>query len=499
MGLPDPLSSRAVLIGVGDYEVLEPLPAVRNNLAQLAELLKDTTVWGLPADHCAVLYNPQTSHEVLDVVHEAAALARDAFVVYFAGHGLISAQADLHLALPGSDPGRLYRAVDYGLLRHELVDTCSASSRVAILDCCYSGRALQGHMGAVPDLADQARAEGTYLMTASAETKLAWAPEGERYTAFTGELVKVLAEGIPGAGALLTMDTLFWQVRRELSAKQRPLPQQRARNAGHGIVLAHNRAVHRKDPANEGDDRGSGRHQAPAPGLQPPALVPLAVSDKAGRRQVGVLSAVAGKPLRRVSLAVLQRELAAQSVVVLRSEEPLDRRPLARGCLKTLLYLLCAYLVSAVCVEAMPVPDTWPFLGIFTSILSAGYLVTMVRRERRLRHPPNAVCIGPREIYIERLGVWIHVPWPAIRSIHPTQDGRYLELLLDSSLASRHVRIVLPRAARRTPELLPLCPYGWFGYESAELLSVLRRFAPHEILDPALRAGRPASDYPRSS
>nr|WP_163017132.1 hypothetical protein [Streptomyces chartreusis] len=233
--------------------------------------------------------------------------------------------------------------------------------------------------------------------------------------------------------------------------------------------------------------------------LQQPAPVPLAVSDKVGRRRVRVLSAVAGKPLRKVRLAVLQRELAAQSAVVLRSEEPLGRRPLARGCLKTLLYVLCAYLVSAACVEAIAVPDTWPFLGIFTSILAVGYLVTMVRHERRLRHPPNAVCIGPREIYIEHLGLWIHVPWSAIHSVHPTQDGLYLELLLDSSLASRHVRIVLPRAARRTPELLPLCPYGWFGYESAELLSVLSRFAPHETLDPTLRTGRPASDYPRSS
>ncbi|MFJ2008534.1 hypothetical protein [Streptomyces chartreusis] len=59
--------------------------------------------------------------------------------------------------------------------------------------------------------------------------------------------------------------------------------------------------------------------------------------------------------------------------------------------------------------------------------------------------------------------------------------------------------VLAPPVKSGAPELLPLCPYGGFGYESAELLCVLRRFVPHEFLDPALRTGRPASDYPRSS
>ncbi|WP_371578539.1 caspase family protein [Streptomyces sp. NBC_01314] len=125
-GLPDPTRSRAVLIGVRSYLFLADLPAVRNNVERLASLFTDPRVWGLPASHCVALHDPQSGQEVLDAVHEAAARAEDALVVYFAGHGLLSPNADLYLALPGSDPRRLYRSVDYDLLRHEIVDDFAA-------------------------------------------------------------------------------------------------------------------------------------------------------------------------------------------------------------------------------------------------------------------------------------------------------------------------------------------------------------------------------------
>ncbi|MGW2960783.1 caspase family protein [Streptomyces sp. NPDC001220] len=242
--LPDPATSRAVLVGVADYAVLPDLPSVTNNIDRLAQVLGDPDLWGLGSpEQCTVLLNPSSPEMVLDAVHDAAAEAEDAFVVYFAGHGLVSAGGELYLALPTAHAKRLYRAVAYEDLRQQLVDTCTATRKVVILDCCYSGRALVGHMGPAVDVANHALIEGTYLMTASAETKLAWAPEGETYTAFTGELLKALEFGVPGASDPLEMEALFWHVRRELEAKSRPLPQQRARNAGHVIALVRNRAT----------------------------------------------------------------------------------------------------------------------------------------------------------------------------------------------------------------------------------------------------------------
>ncbi|MEV7552903.1 caspase family protein [Amycolatopsis sp. NPDC089917] len=242
-GLPDPRKSRAVLVGVSDYATLEELPGVANNIATLGQAMTDPELWGLSEEHCVTLLNPESPDEVMDAVHRAATEATDALLFYYAGHGLLDNRFELYLAMPGSDNERLYRSVRYDDIRREVVGTAlSCYGKVVLLDCCYSGRALQGGMGgSVDDLADQARVDGTYVMTATAETRKALAPPGERYTAFTGALVDKLTRGLPEGPELLDMETLFYHVKADLQARHFPVPQQRSRNDGSAIVLVRNR------------------------------------------------------------------------------------------------------------------------------------------------------------------------------------------------------------------------------------------------------------------
>lgn len=250
--LPDPLTSRAVLVGVSDYSTLEPLPSVANNIATLRDALTDAELWGLPDEHCVALLNPASIDAVLEAVHSAASVASDALLFYFAGHGLLDERSDLYLALPGADNDRLHRAVRYDDIRREVVGTARACyGKVVILDCCYSGRALQGGMSGSVELADHATIDGTYLMTASAETSVALAPPEERYTAFTGALVDKVVHGLADGPDLLDMETLFHHVRADMKARLFPVPQARTRNDGKAIALVRNR-------------RGSGR-ATPAP------------------------------------------------------------------------------------------------------------------------------------------------------------------------------------------------------------------------------------------
>ena len=241
MRLSDPAASRAVLIGVHTYAEQPDLPAVEHNLDDLRDALTDPEIWGLPAEHCRVVAQPRNHRAVLNAVISAGQQATDTLVVYYAGHGLIDLDTDdLYLTLPDSDPQFTATALGYGFLRRAVRDS-RAPRKVVILDCCYSGRALEGGMGTA--VATRTVTDGTHVLTASAATQRAWSPPGERHTAFTGELVRVLEEGIPGGADLLTTDAVYQHVHTELRAKGRPLPQQQNRNAGGDIVIARNVAV----------------------------------------------------------------------------------------------------------------------------------------------------------------------------------------------------------------------------------------------------------------
>ena len=265
MRLPDPEASRAVLIGASTYKELEQLPAITRNLESLQAIFTSPDLWGLPARNCRLIPDPKSPAEVLDTIHRAASEADDTLLVYYAGHGLLDPYTDdLYLALTDSTPDRLYTAVRYEDLRREMIEVAHAAAKVVLLDCCYSGRAMLGGMSGSTEIADQARIEGTYLMTASADTVKAQAPVGEEFTAFTGEVVTALGNGLPDGPDLLNVETLYWHVRAQLAAKRRPTPQQRAGNDGGMIVLARNR---RGVPAF-GSSRGT--HHAPCPAEAPP-------------------------------------------------------------------------------------------------------------------------------------------------------------------------------------------------------------------------------------
>ncbi|MFE2869290.1 caspase family protein [Embleya sp. NPDC059259] len=148
MSIPDPRTGRAVLIGVDTYTDLESLPSVAAGVRRLAELLCDPRVWGLPHDRITVLGSAATATDVRNAIVNAGRDCTGTLVLYFAGHGLRSRDGvQLHLALRDADDGHpdignlTYRSVR-DVLNHAAHRT---SSRIVLLDCCYSG--LAGAMG----------------------------------------------------------------------------------------------------------------------------------------------------------------------------------------------------------------------------------------------------------------------------------------------------------------------------------------------------------------
>jgi tetratricopeptide (TPR) repeat protein len=247
---PNPANSRAVLLGTysGTGALgLGDLPAVERNLSELRRILTNGSVWALASEHCLYLPQPRTERTVLRKLERAAIEATDTLLVYYAGHGLlVGTEERLHLAMPGARWGD--ECLSYEKLQSRIGTSVRQSRRtLVILDCCYSGRALEGRMGSPRDIrtfiASKTDIEGVCVITASAATREAIAPVGAKFTAFTGEFIRVISAGIPGGTEFLDMTTIYGEVAARMAESPTlPQPQFGTRGQGGGIILTRNRA-----------------------------------------------------------------------------------------------------------------------------------------------------------------------------------------------------------------------------------------------------------------
>jgi caspase domain-containing protein len=249
--LPDPAGSRAVLIGTSVYTDpdLPDIPSVANNLTDLAELLTSPQGTGLPSEHVAVVENPAAQAEVGDRILQAAEEADKLLLVYYSGHGLMTWGRGNELCLSLRDTrSKAVRtsALRCADLRQYILDS-GARTRVLILDCCYGGRTIE------PTLANPAEAllaqvdiEGAYVLTAAENEALA--PPGQRNTLFTGELLRIFRDGVPGEpGLLLSLDALYTEVKSVMRRRNLPAPQCNSRGTAAHLAIVPNKAhrVHR--------------------------------------------------------------------------------------------------------------------------------------------------------------------------------------------------------------------------------------------------------------
>jgi uncharacterized protein YjbI with pentapeptide repeats len=246
--LPDPGRSRAVLIGASTYRHLEGLPAVPNNLSGFRDVLISPALGGLPTDNCTVVAEPASPVDVYRTLRQHAAAAEDTLLVYFAGHGRTGSRNELWLCLPDTNPDELpYSAWPYDELRG-VVDGSRATKKAVILDCCFSGRALADQAGDEDRILGQVGIEGSYTLTATAANAVALAPPGERYTAFTGALLGLLNEGIPGGPELLTFSQIYPRLQHALTSRGLPRPRQQNNDTIAHLALTRN-------PAYTGQDK----------------------------------------------------------------------------------------------------------------------------------------------------------------------------------------------------------------------------------------------------
>ncbi|WUJ50879.1 translation initiation factor IF-2 N-terminal domain-containing protein [Kribbella sp. NBC_00382] len=242
MRLPELERSRAVLIGTANYKDvgLPDLPGVTANLADLKRRLVDDR-HGAFREVRTVL-NPRYTVEVGPVLAEEAVLAEDTLLVYYAGHGLVDEQGELYLGLTTSTSRHIHSsAMPFEHVRRAFLDS-PAANRVLILDCCFSGRAIEAMADPDSVISGQIDINGAYTLTSSPANRTSTAPSGARHTSFTGELLNLLGKGIPSGSEMISLDDTYTYLVRSLSARGLPKPQRRGTGTVGQLALSRNPA-----------------------------------------------------------------------------------------------------------------------------------------------------------------------------------------------------------------------------------------------------------------
>ncbi|WP_433365397.1 caspase, EACC1-associated type [Streptosporangium sp. CA-115845] len=239
--------ARVLLVGSSAHVAgsrLGAVPAVARTVADVGRCLIERA--GLDAAHLTTVVDPRDPQEFGAALVRVADQAEDVLVFYYVGHGLISPRGELHLATRASvdlTQGIAgHQALPYSTV-HEVLSTCRAPLVLIVLDCCFSGRARSAGRSGLDEVF-AAPQQGGYVLAAAGRDEAAWAPDGQRHTAFSGALITVLAGGDPAAGPYLSVDGLYRSLSRALTEQGFAAPRRQATGFGDRQPLAVNPAHH---------------------------------------------------------------------------------------------------------------------------------------------------------------------------------------------------------------------------------------------------------------
>ncbi|MEV8548173.1 caspase family protein [Streptomyces sp. NPDC051572] len=171
--------SRAALMGVWNYRNLPSVPAAENSLTRFTALLtSDLCAW--PAENVHVIEDPRKPGDSADDLVRIFEQATDVALFYFVGHGQVDDEDSLCLCVGETRAEwnrRTSTSLAFEAVRKALAHS-PARIKVVILDCCFSGLAIDRRLAlsSQPRLApiDLTTGTGAYTICASSGYGLAW-------------------------------------------------------------------------------------------------------------------------------------------------------------------------------------------------------------------------------------------------------------------------------------------------------------------------------------
>ncbi|MET8828458.1 AAA domain-containing protein [Streptomyces sp. NPDC004610] len=252
----------AMLVGVSTYDsdAYHDLPPVRADLHYMQAVLQNVEI-GMFND-CEMVQEP-TRAEMLHALETflEARQASETALLYFSGHGeFCEDDNQLYFLTRDTDPDDLPGTAVPAEFLERMLQSCRASSKVVLLDCCSSGSVVQGWTAKGPagepvreTPSTLLRPTGVYFITASdaLQSASAMAPAGSGLgtSRFTGEIVEGLRNGwIKGSG-WITPDDLFEYLTAQMTRNKVPEDQRPTKStirATHSLPLARSvaRPVH---------------------------------------------------------------------------------------------------------------------------------------------------------------------------------------------------------------------------------------------------------------
>ncbi|MDX2760727.1 caspase, EACC1-associated type [Streptomyces europaeiscabiei] len=264
----------ALLVGTAAYEDVSfpALPSVRADVHYLAQVLEMPAVGRY--EKCVRVEDSSKAAIKQAVEHFLKDREPDELVVlYLSGHGVYDREdGQLYYVTTDTEADRIQQTALEASYVTDQLEKCAARRKVLLLDCCFSGSAVQGFRskGASPSAtAPVVEASGVFVITASQHWEQAFTTDADQPSQFTRAMVEGLHSGqadLDGDGHVSAND-LFRYISRDLRKApdgRRQTPTQSSLQVTGDIYLA---------------DAAAGR--------QIPALKPLpagltAVTDTAG-------------------------------------------------------------------------------------------------------------------------------------------------------------------------------------------------------------------------
>lgn len=242
--LLDYSKSRAILIGVSNYH--DPsypvITAAANSMRAMRDILTDRDLCGWPRDRVILFPDPENGGRFAQQLRRIAEQTTGVLLLYFVGHGTITRRGELCLTLTDTDAdGAEYTGLEYAKIKDILIDS-PAQIKVAILDCCYAGRAIEALGNAEEQVADSTDIRGVYTLTAADHTAhvVPFDQQGTACTSFTAEFVDLVSAGMVGGPPTLNLNLIYSQLLNRLVAQNLPRPNQRGTDTADRYPFARN-------------------------------------------------------------------------------------------------------------------------------------------------------------------------------------------------------------------------------------------------------------------